>query len=148
MPRPRKPKHIKEAAGTLAPSREVQNPLKLRNVDGLPAPPKELGRDGKKYWTYVCSHLYDIGELKQAYLSSILVAAKWYQVLSDAFADIKENGYVYSTGKAKVKRTSTSFNVADRAAAHLEKFERDYGLTLVSSQKIEGKNQTDEFFDD
>jgi len=148
MSNPAKPKHIKEAQGTLKPSREVENPVTFQALSIIPDIPDVIPDAGKEYFIYCCKALIEIGVLSAAIINKAVRAASWYADFVKASKAIDEHGYIQTT-KSGYDAISPHLTMKERAEKYLTEFEREYGLTLASSQKLSmpTKKPDDELFD-
>lgn len=133
--RPRKPVHIKKAQGTLAKSREIDNPVTFEALNKIPDVPDLIPNEGKEYFTYCCELLFSIGMLSAAYIPDITRAAFYYAIFIRAGKIIRDSGYsqVASSGYTSITAHLTALTKAQK---ELKEFESKYGFNLVSSQKI------------
>ena len=135
MSRPRKPDHVKKAQGTLQPCRVNSSPATAESLSAIPAVPKDVPDDGAGYFTWACEILFSFGELRTSFIPSITRAAQmhsqyarhWDIVNREGARQVCQSGYTQKTG---------AWTLMTEAHKFLNEFERDYGLTLASSQKI------------
>ena len=146
--RPTKPRHIKEAQGTLEKSREVDNPITRQALSKVPNIPDIIPDRGKEYFIYCCKALIEDGLLSAAIINKAVRAASWYADFVKASKAIDEHGYIQTT-KSGYDAISPHLTMKERAEKYLTEFEREYGLTLASSQKLSmpTKKPDDELFD-
>ena len=145
---PAKPRHIKEAQGTLKKSREVANPASGEALSVLPAIPDGMTVDEERYFIYVCEQLLDLGLLTSQFVVDIEMAAMWYRQFVEARKKIREGEGIY-VAKSGYSQVSGWHTQMEKAYKNLTDFHGKYGLDLVSSQKISmpPRNKEDTDFD-
>ena len=145
---PQKPKHIKEAQGTLRKSREIAAPAVGEALSVLPAVPDGMGVDEEKYFLYACGELLELGLLTSQFIVSIEMAAIWYAEFIEARKRCREGEgqYVAQSGFSQI---SGWFTQMEKAYKQVVDFEGRYGLNLVSSQRISmpPRDKGSEYFD-
>ena len=146
--RPRKPKHIKEAQGTLAKSREVDHPAMGEALSVLPSVPVGMGEHEEKYFLHCAGDLLSKGLLTAGFLPSLEMAASWYALFIIARNEVRSNGAVQVTQSGYTQITG-SFTTMDKTYKNLVDFENRYGFNLVSSQKISmpAREKGNKYFD-
>ena len=120
--------------GTLEKSREVDNPITFQALSEVPEPPDWISDDGREYFIYCCKALIETGSLSAAIMNKVVRAAKWHSMFVQA-ARNTEDGYTQKT-QSGYKSISPDLTALERAEKYLTEFEREYGLTLASSQKL------------
>lgn len=143
--RPQKAKHIKEAQGTLRPSREVDNPLTFEPLTVIPEPQYKINGEAKKYYEYVCNLLISNNVLTAAHIPDLTLAAYWWGIMTEARDNIESDGYTQMTQSGYTQITS-HITVFEKATKMLQSFSDKYGLNLTASQKIkmpESKREDD-----
>jgi len=133
--RPRKPRHIKEAQGTLEKSREIETPATGEPLSILPAIPDGMTADEEKYFIYCCEELLNLGLLTSQFIVSIEMAAVWYGQFCEARERVRK-GEAVQTTKTGYTQTTGYWSQMKDSYKNLVEFESRYGLNLVSSQKI------------
>lgn len=134
--RPRKPKHVKQAQGTLEKSREIEHYLTYTPLSSAPEPPRDLDENGRNYYRYICKLMISKRLLTPAFLFDVERASFWWQEFKKAQLDISQNG-TYEVSKTGWRQISPTVSVVEKATKFLNEFDRNYGLNLVASQKIE-----------
>ena len=142
-----KPKHIKEAQGTLRKCREVDSPATTEPIE-VPAVPDEVPEEGRGYFTHACEVLFSLGVLTAAYVPDISRAAMTYAFFIRAQRELEESGTVQMT-KTGYTAISANWTVYKDSLKYLTEFESRYGLSLVSAQRLSvpDKPKKDDDFD-
>lgn len=143
--RPAKTRQEKEAQGTLEKSREPSNPITYEPLSEVPD--VEVPMRGKDYFVHCCRAMIERGTLSAATINKVVRAAGWYDLWVRALDGIAKDGYIQST-KTGYKAFSPDVTTMEKAEKFLTEFEREYGLTLASSQKLnlpEHKGEDDDF---
>ena len=145
---PAKPRHIKEAQGTLKKYREIENPVMGEVMSVLPVIPEGFNKDEEKYFIHRCEQMLNMGLLTPEFVQSMERAAVWYGIWITTRRAIKKNGYTQTTQSGYSAITS-DLTTMEKAHKYLVDFEREYGFTLASSQKISmpPKDKGNEYFD-
>ena len=133
--RPGKPKHIKEAQGTLERSREVANPATGEPLPVLPAIPDGMTVEEEKFFIWVCEELIKTHLLTSQFIIEIEMAAMWYRSFCEAREKVRKDSGVQTTKTGYTQTTGWWSQMKD-AYKNLTEFGNRYGLNLVSSQKI------------
>jgi P27 family predicted phage terminase small subunit len=86
--------------------------------------------------------------LRAADVDLIRRAAEWKDVYERAKNEVLSGGY-FQTTQSGYTQVTAHFTVMEKAHAKLLEFEREFGFTLASSQKIviPEANKENEFFD-
>jgi len=140
MANPAKPKHVKEAQGTLRKCRETDNPVTFEPLSEVPSVPETIPEQGRDYFRYCCELLLSIGLLTAAFIPDITRAAIWYAIMVRAAAHISEDDYFQKT-QAGYTAINAHLTTLEKATKFLNEFEGKYGLNLVSSQKLSMPNK-------
>jgi len=135
MAQPSKPNHVKEAQGTLRKCRVNTSPATSEPLSAIPAVPPEVPDDGAGYFTWACEILYSFGELRTSFIPSITRAAQMHSQYERHWAIVNETGALQTTQSGYTQKTG-AWTLMTEAYKFLNEFEREYGLTLSSSQKI------------
>ncbi|MCK4815105.1 P27 family phage terminase small subunit [bacterium] len=133
--RPRKSIAEKKASGTFRKDREVNNPLVWESLTEIPEM-EETIEGAKEYYKHACEALRDTGQLCRAFIPSIERAAFWYGLFLRASKEVETNGVV-QTAKSGYSSQSPHVNIMAMCHKNVIEFENQFGLNLVSSQKIE-----------
>lgn len=152
------PTEIKKARGTLRKCRELENPMQVKKVDGLPVAPKWLSKIGREQFGIVVNQLHSLGmlyevdiKLIEAYCNSMALHIECEQTLR-------------KTGRIQVYRDSESGEIKHSQIVPLQtiskqsleaaiKIASHFGLTpssrtrISSPSKLEIKDNEFNFFD-
>ena len=142
MSNPQKPKHIKQAQGTLRKCREVDHPATTEPLSEVPAVPAEVPDESHGYFTHCCEILLSLGVLTAAYVPDITRAAMTYAHFIRAQRALELVSPVQET-KTGYTAISAWWTVYKDSMKSLNEFEGKYGLSLVSSQRISVPDRTD-----
>ena len=147
MARPLKPRHLKESQGTLQPCRD-KGGVDDRPLSAIPEVPVGLGVVAEGYFVHYCEILMSRGLLVASHVDLIRRAADWKEVYERAKNECLNDAY-YQTTQSGYTQVTAHFTVMEKAYAKLLEFEREFGFTLASSQKIvmPEHNKENEFFD-
>lgn len=135
MARPSKPDHIKEAQGTLRPCRVNSSPVTSEPLSEIPDVPGGVSESGHGYFHHACEILLSNGVLTASYIPTITRGADIYARYVEARDKVVAEG-AFQTAQSGYTAKSGAWTVMVEAHKLLLEFEREYGLTLVSSQKI------------
>ena len=141
--RPPKPKHIKEAQGTLEKSREVDNPLTFAPLVAIPEAPTTLTKSGRDFFNLHCEILCNVGQLTAGDISSIIQASRWYAIFDEASKSVFEDGGEQDTSTG-YKAATPAFTRMVQAQKYLNEFQNKYGFNLASRQRISMPTQKPE----
>jgi phage terminase small subunit len=97
---------------------------------------KEIIEGSKEYFEHSCQSIMDTGQLYPAFIPTIERAALWYGLFMKASKEIEKNGIV-QTAQSGYNSQSPHINVMAMCHKNIVEFENQFGLNLVSSQKIE-----------
>lgn len=148
--RPRKPKHIKEAQGTLTKSRETGAEMIWDCLKEIPDPEDCKGAEAVYYYR-VTSALMESGALARPFLPGIERAAYWFGLFTEARDHIRKHGFTQQT-KSGYSQVTAYFTVMQTAHKFVCDFESRFGLNLADSIKLniskpQVKNDLDKLFD-
>lgn len=132
---PQKPKHIKEAQGTLKNYREIANPAMGESLSVLPAVPDGFTVEEEKFFIYVCNELLNLGLLASQFIVDVEMACIWYRAFCEARKVIREGGGVQTT-QSGYNQTTGYWSQMKDSYKNLVDFNNKYGLNLVAAQKI------------
>jgi hypothetical protein len=133
--RPKKPRHIKEGQGTLTKSREIENYLVSEKLDILPAIPEGMKPEEEKFFIWACEEMLKTGTLSSQFLRSLERACFYWWIWVSCREIIRRDGATQKSNSGWNQK-SGDFTVMNEAHKYLVEFDNEYGLNLVSSQKI------------
>ncbi|MBA7535739.1 hypothetical protein ES705_27997 [subsurface metagenome] len=131
----RKPRHIKEAQGTLRKSRETGGGMIWDRLESIPDPEYCEGMEATYYYQ-VTSALLEAGVLAKAFLPGIERAAFWYGLFTDARDHIRKHSYTQQT-KSGYSQITAYVTVMQTAYKFVCDFESRFGLNLADSIKLD-----------
>jgi P27 family predicted phage terminase small subunit len=139
MPRPKKPKQIKEIQGTLRPSRELSNPMEVESLSTIPAAPDGLDKVGQDTWYSTASKLQELGLLSD--LDLVMLKEYCYQVsiMQKAKKCIDEEGMtiiMQNKGGGMYPVKSPYIAIYNEALTHSCRIAQQFGFTPSSRQSI------------
>jgi phage terminase small subunit len=144
--RPRKPKHQKEAQGTLRKGRELEACLEYKPVKAIPPIPDILNEDGRMLFTARCREMIDQGLLTSVYIADVIIAACFWQLIMDAQRHINKDGTTVQVNKRYFQTNCYVKQLVDASKGYREIASR-YGWDLVSSQRIQIPDSSFDEFD-
>ena len=141
MARPRKPDHIKEAQGTLQPCRVNDSPVSGILLSALPDIPDIVPEEGREYFLYFCQS--GLGRWLTADIIPAIARAGWlYANFIRATQSMEaDNGLPWQVAQSGWTQKKGEWTIATEAHKLLLEIEREYGVTLASSQKISIPNK-------
>ena len=142
MGRPKKSTAVKQAQGTLRPSREIVT-LDLAPLKDMPATPPDFNADEAWFFNTTCEALFHSNLLRSADLMTIRSMAGWWSIMIEAQKDIRENGMI-QVANSGYKVMSPSVSIFEKAWNKLKDFSDRYGFNLVSKDKISAPPKKDE----
>jgi len=146
--RPPKPKHVKEAQGTLEKSREIEHPVTFEPLSAVPKVPDVVPEEGREFFTHHCRLLFSVGLLTAGDISSISQASIWYAIFIRASRSLEEDGQSQKS-QTGYENPRPQFTAMVQAQKYLNEFQNKFGFNLASRQRISmpKKKDNSEYFD-
>ena len=152
------PTEIKKARGTLRKCRELENPMQVKKIDGLPQAPKWLSEIGKEQFNIVVNQLNNLGMLYEVDLKLIEAYANSMALHIEAEQQLRESGrimiYRNEDGDVKHSQIVPMQTISKQALESAIKISSLFGLnpaarTKISApSKLEIKDNEFNFFND
>ena len=149
---------IKKARGTLRKSRELDTPMEVAKVSGLPITPKWLSKIGKEQYELVINQLNDLGMLYQVDLKLIEAYSNSMALHIESEQELRRVGrvMVYRDDENRPKHSQIVplQTISKQALEQALKIASHFGLTpssrtkISSPQKLEIKDNEFNFFND
>ena len=134
------PTELKKARGTLRKSRELDNPMEVAKVPGVPVAPKWLSEIGKEQYDLVVKQLNDLGMLFQVDLKLIEAYSNAMALHIEAEQALRKTGrimiYKDDEGNPKHSQIEPMQTVSKQALDQAIKIASHFGLTPSSRTKI------------
>ena len=151
------PTEIKKARGTLGKSRELENPMSVKKVDGLPVAPKWLSEIGKEQFDIVVNQLSVLGMLYEVDLKLIEAYSNSMALHIESEQELRKVGriqiYRNDDGDIKHAQITPLQTISKQALESALKIATQFGLTpsartKISAPKLEIKDNEFNFFND
>ena len=152
------PTEVKKARGTLQKCRELDNPMEVAKVSGLPAAPKWLSKIGKEQYKLVVKQLNDLDMLYQVDLKLIEAYANTMALHIEAEQELRRVGrimvYKDDEGRPKHSQVVPMQTISKQALDQAIKIASHFGLTpssrtkISAPQSLEIKDNEFNFFND
>ena len=151
------PTEIKKARGTLRKSRELENPMSVKKVDGLPVAPKWLSEIGKEQFDIVVNQLNSLGMLYEVDLKLIEAYSNSMALHIESEQQLRQTGriqlYRDEDGNPKHAQITPLQTISKQALEAALKIATQFGLTpssrtKISVPKLEIKDNEFNFFND
>ena len=134
------PTELKKARGTLRKSRELDNPMEVAKVSGVPVAPKWLSEIGKEQYNLVVKQLNDLGMLYQVDLKLIEAYSNSMALHIEAEQELRRVGrvMVYRDDENRPKHSQIVplQTISKQALDQAIKIASHFGLTPSSRTKI------------
>jgi len=136
MARPSKPDHVKEAQGTLRLCRVNDSPVSGMLLSVVPEVPSIVPEEGRDYFLYFCQS--GLGVWLTADIIPTIARAGWLYANFVRATNMLEDsgGEPWQTAQSGWTQKKGEWTIATEAHKLLLEIEREYGVTLASSQKI------------
>ena len=144
MARPKKSTKVKKLQGTLAKSREVKNEMELVKFEGIPAPPKKIKTvEGRKFWTKVCTELYNIGLLYEVHFPLIVAYCSELEMYNRMMGKIEREGDIFNLPTGH-KMPHPAVSIKNKCILNMLKISNEFGLSPAAMTRINmpGKKKT------
>lgn len=138
--RPRKSDKMKELTGTLQKCR-VNEQIEITAIDTFPKYPADLDKYGKKVWGKAGLELFKAGLLNNANIDMFKAYCYEMGVYLKLKEELTKEDLVITIDTADGKRqvVNAKIKLADMALKNAKMIAVEFGLTPISSQKINGK---------
>ena len=134
------PTEVKKARGTLQKCRELDNPMEVAKVSGIPTAPKWLSEIGKEQFNLVVKQLNDLGMLYQVDLKLIESYANLMSLHIESEQELRLKGrimvYRDDEGRPKHSQVVPLQTISKQALDQAIKIAAHFGLTPSSRTKI------------
>tara|TARA_R100000654_G_scaffold21267_1_gene42876 strand:+ start:53 stop:532 length:480 start_codon:yes stop_codon:yes gene_type:complete len=134
------PTEIKKARGTLRKSRELDNPMEVAKVSGIPAAPEWLSEIGKEQFNLVVNQLNDLGMLYEVDVKLIEAYSNSMALHIEAEQELRRVGRVMvyrdDEGRPKHSQIVPMQTISKQALEQALKIATHFGLTPSSRTKI------------
>ena len=134
------PSELKKARGTLRKSRELDNPMEVAKVSGVPNAPKWLSEIGREQYDLVVKQLNDLGMLYQVDLKLIEAYSNSMALHIEAEQQLRKVGrviiYKDDDGNPKHSQIVPMQTISKQALDQAIKIASHFGLTPSSRTKI------------
>ena len=152
------PTEIKKARGTLRKSRELDNPMEVAKVSGVPVAPKWLSKIGKEQFNLVVKQLNDLSMLFQVDLKLIESYANLMALHIESEQELRRVGrimvYKDDEGRPKHSQIVPLQTISKQSLDQAIKIAAHFGLTpssrtkISAPSKLEIKDNEFNFFND
>ena len=151
------PTELKKVRGTLRKSRELENQMQVKKIDGLPLAPEWLSDIGKNQFNIVSKQLNDLGMLYEVDITLIIAYANSMALHIESEIELRKTGrimvYRDENNKPKHAQIVPLQTVSKQALEAALKIGVQFGLTpsartKINAPKIEVKDNEFNFFND
>tara|TARA_R100001463_G_scaffold97765_3_gene152281 strand:- start:2904 stop:3383 length:480 start_codon:yes stop_codon:yes gene_type:complete len=151
------PTEIKKARGTLRKSRETENQMQVKKIDGLPIAPNWLSEIGREQFDIVVKQLNDLEMLFEIDLQLIVAYSNSMALHIESEQELRRVGrvmvYRNDEGQPKHSQIVPLQTVSKQALDQALKIAVQFGLTpsartKISQPKLEIKDNEFNFFND